>query len=239
MVLLGIDRPGARRRLDVRPAPRPADRGGPGGPRRRPTTTSSTAARPGHRPRPDGRGVERVHQRRRGDDRQRDGRHDQRRRRRPSTIDAPPPQRVRRDRRACRPGRSRPRPRRSPASRTPRRARRRSSSRSARSTTTARRATRPTPTSARGNGDVPISELDFAWTNFGTGNVNTSEVSDIIDGTTTINKTLDLRRVHRPAQQRQPHRPVRRRRQVPERAWTSPSRSSTRTGTSWAGRRST
>ena len=41
-----------------------------------------------------------------------------------------------------------------------------------------------------GNGDVPVSDLDFAWTNFGTGNVNTSEVSDIIDGTTTINKTL-------------------------------------------------
>lgn len=41
-----------------------------------------------------------------------------------------------------------------------------------------------------GNGDVPVSDLDFAWTNFGTGNVNTNEVRDIIDGTTTINKTL-------------------------------------------------
>ena len=26
------------------------------------------------------------------------------------------------------------------------------------------------------NGDVPTSELDMAWTNYGTGNVNTSEV---------------------------------------------------------------
>jgi Flp pilus assembly protein TadG len=42
-----------------------------------------------------------------------------------------------------------------------------------------------------GNGDVPVSDLDFAWTNYGTGNVNTSQVRDIIDGTTTINKTLD------------------------------------------------
>ena len=37
---------------------------------------------------------------------------------------------------------------------------------------------------------MPSSSLDFAWTNFGTGNVDTSEVTDIIDGTTTINKTL-------------------------------------------------
>jgi Flp pilus assembly protein TadG len=40
------------------------------------------------------------------------------------------------------------------------------------------------------NGDVPTSELDIAWTNYGTGNVNTSEVSDIIRGTSTINATL-------------------------------------------------
>jgi len=39
-------------------------------------------------------------------------------------------------------------------------------------------------------GDAPINDLDFAWTNFGTGNVNTSEVNDIIDGTSVINKTL-------------------------------------------------
>lgn len=41
-----------------------------------------------------------------------------------------------------------------------------------------------------GNGDVPVDQLDFAWTNFGTGNVNTSEVSDIISGALVINKTL-------------------------------------------------
>ncbi len=40
------------------------------------------------------------------------------------------------------------------------------------------------------NGDVPTSETDIAWTNYGTGNVNTSGVSDIITGATTINKTL-------------------------------------------------
>ena len=32
------------------------------------------------------------------------------------------------------------------------------------------------------NGDVPTSEKDMAWTNYGTGNVNSSEVSDIISG---------------------------------------------------------
>ncbi len=41
-----------------------------------------------------------------------------------------------------------------------------------------------------GNGDVPNSGLDLAWTNYGTGNVNTSGVRAIIDGSTTINKTL-------------------------------------------------
>ena len=40
------------------------------------------------------------------------------------------------------------------------------------------------------NGDVPIGDADFAWTNFGTGNVNPTEVRDIIDGTSVINKTL-------------------------------------------------
>lgn len=48
-----------------------------------------------------------------------------------------------------------------------------------------------TPTDfGEGNGDVPISGLDIAWTNYGTGNVNTSEVSSIIDGSLVINKTL-------------------------------------------------
>lgn len=40
------------------------------------------------------------------------------------------------------------------------------------------------------NGDVPIGDVDFAWTNFGTGNVNPTEVRDIIDGYSVINKTL-------------------------------------------------
>lgn len=42
-----------------------------------------------------------------------------------------------------------------------------------------------------GNGDVPISDLDIAWTNYGTGNVNTSGVRAIIDGSTTIDKTIE------------------------------------------------
>jgi Flp pilus assembly protein TadG len=41
------------------------------------------------------------------------------------------------------------------------------------------------------NGDVPTSELDFAWTNYGVGNVNTSEVSDIISGGMDIDRTLE------------------------------------------------
>lgn len=42
-----------------------------------------------------------------------------------------------------------------------------------------------------GNGDSPVSDLDFAWTNYGTGNVDTSVVSDIIQGAVTMDKTLD------------------------------------------------
>ena len=41
------------------------------------------------------------------------------------------------------------------------------------------------------NGDVPTTETDLAWTNYGTGNVNTSEVADIISGDATIDKTLE------------------------------------------------
>ena len=40
------------------------------------------------------------------------------------------------------------------------------------------------------NGDVPTSQLDFAWTNYGTGNLSSSDVDAIIKGDTTINKTL-------------------------------------------------
>jgi Flp pilus assembly protein TadG len=43
-----------------------------------------------------------------------------------------------------------------------------------------------------GNGDVPTGELDFAWTNYGTGNVNTSQVRDIISGDLVIDKTLQF-----------------------------------------------
>jgi hypothetical protein len=41
------------------------------------------------------------------------------------------------------------------------------------------------------NGDIPTSQLDFAWTNYGTGNVNTSVVSDIISGAVSIDQELD------------------------------------------------
>jgi hypothetical protein len=42
------------------------------------------------------------------------------------------------------------------------------------------------------NGDVPTSSLDIAWTNYGTGNVSTSEVSQIIRGDLVIDKTLQF-----------------------------------------------
>lgn len=41
------------------------------------------------------------------------------------------------------------------------------------------------------NGDVPTSGLDLAWTNYGTGNLNTSEVADIIAGDVTIDRTME------------------------------------------------
>jgi Flp pilus assembly protein TadG len=40
------------------------------------------------------------------------------------------------------------------------------------------------------NGDIPIGDKDLAWTNFGTGNLDTQEVGDIIDGSLEINKAL-------------------------------------------------
>ncbi len=40
------------------------------------------------------------------------------------------------------------------------------------------------------NGDVPTSDLDFAWTNYGTGNLNTTEVDEIIQGGRDIDRTL-------------------------------------------------
>lgn len=41
------------------------------------------------------------------------------------------------------------------------------------------------------NGDVPTSPLDLAWTNYGTGNLNTSEVDDIITGGLEIDRELE------------------------------------------------
>jgi Flp pilus assembly protein TadG len=40
------------------------------------------------------------------------------------------------------------------------------------------------------NGDIPTSELDIAWTNYGTGNLNTQAVADIIRGDLTIDRTM-------------------------------------------------
>lgn len=48
-----------------------------------------------------------------------------------------------------------------------------------------------TPTDfGTGRADVPIGAQDIAWTNYGTGNVNTNEVNEMIAGTRTVNKTL-------------------------------------------------
>jgi Flp pilus assembly protein TadG len=41
-----------------------------------------------------------------------------------------------------------------------------------------------------GNGDVPNNAGDIAWTNYGTGNVDTAQVRAIINGSLVINKTL-------------------------------------------------
>jgi Putative Flp pilus-assembly TadE/G-like len=50
-----------------------------------------------------------------------------------------------------------------------------------------------TPTTfGEGNGDIPISDKDLAWTNYGTGNVDTSQVTDIITGDLQIDKTLSF-----------------------------------------------
>ena len=40
------------------------------------------------------------------------------------------------------------------------------------------------------NDDAPTSPTDFAWTNYGTGNVDTSEVGQIIDGSLVIDKEI-------------------------------------------------
>jgi Flp pilus assembly protein TadG len=40
------------------------------------------------------------------------------------------------------------------------------------------------------NADIPTSQTDIAWTNYGTGNLDTQGVDDIIKGTVTVNETL-------------------------------------------------
>jgi len=42
------------------------------------------------------------------------------------------------------------------------------------------------------NNDAPETPGDFAWTNYGTGNVDSSEVDAIIDGDLVINKTISF-----------------------------------------------
>jgi len=50
-----------------------------------------------------------------------------------------------------------------------------------------------TPTNfGEGNGDIPNNDIDFAWTNYGTGNVDTGAVDDMIKGDLTIDKTLEF-----------------------------------------------
>lgn len=50
-----------------------------------------------------------------------------------------------------------------------------------------------TPTDfGEGNGDVPTGPQDFAWTDYGTGNVSTSKVSSIISGDLVIDKTIQF-----------------------------------------------
>jgi Flp pilus assembly protein TadG len=42
------------------------------------------------------------------------------------------------------------------------------------------------------NGDIPVSAEDIAWTNYGTGNVDSNEVRSIIDGSEVVDITLDF-----------------------------------------------
>jgi hypothetical protein len=42
------------------------------------------------------------------------------------------------------------------------------------------------------NGDIPSSQLDFAWTNYGTGNLDTTAVDQIIQGSLVIDKTIEF-----------------------------------------------
>src|SRR5204863_8736032 len=40
------------------------------------------------------------------------------------------------------------------------------------------------------NGDIPTSPTDLAWTNYGSGNLNTTLVDQIITGDVTVDKTI-------------------------------------------------
>ena len=85
---------------------------------------------------------------------------------------------------------------------------------------------------------MPTSPLDFAWTNYGTGNVSNPEVTDIIDGTTTINKTLAFGEYigqHNNGNHTTLYDDV----NTYLAGLDVPAPSSTPTATSWAGRRST
>jgi hypothetical protein len=45
--------------------------------------------------------------------------------------------------------------------------------------------------SGGGGADIPKTPLDFVWTNYGTGNVNTTDVKEIIAGDLVIDKTVE------------------------------------------------
>ena len=65
------------------------------------------------------------------------------------------------------------------------------------------------------NGDIPSSQLDFAWTNYGTGNLDTTAVDDIIQGTLVIDKTIEFGEYIGQKNYGQPQLPLRRRRHLP------------------------
>ena len=89
------------------------------------------------------------------------------------------------------------------------------------------------------NGDVPTSQTDIAWTNYGTGNLDTQEVSDIITGASTIDETLSYGEYIGQHNNGNHNTLYSRRRHLPVRARTCRSPSSTPAATSWAGPRST
>ena len=111
----------------------------------------------------------------------------------------------------------RPRPR-SPDSRTRRTARRRSSSRRRHSRATARPLYQTPTDFGEGNGDVPNEPARHRVDQLRDRQREHDRRRRDHPGRHDDQQDARLRRVHRPAQQRQPHGPVRRRRHVPERA---------------------